>query len=179
MSDDDTVWIRTAPAPDGSTYVVTLEIGQDIAVILDHDRALAYAYEVLRAVVTAEYDAAVIAQLKDKGIPEATAVEVVRILRLDRPPPDDTATAPLMIFPGVSRQTRKPFLRIDIDDKQAGEWTLEDARSNALAVLEAHAIADLDSAYYRAMTNLVQVPPEIGRTMVGELVNYKDQDTQP
>ena len=175
MSDtaaDRAVWIKTDPTPDGSGYIVTLEVGQDTARILTPDEAMAHAAGVLAAAHRAEYDAAVLAQLTKLGIDREGTVMVVRQLRADRPPLDPAVTYPLTLEPCVNG-AGVPFITVASPGHEQGQWTTTDARSHAIAVLECVAVADLDAAYLRALTGLIGLDKNRARRAVEDLVNYR------
>jgi hypothetical protein len=171
--DAGTVWIRTEPTDSGG-YVVVLSAGDDVAVTMDRDRVMNYAHELLRAVAIAEYDAAVFAQVtRGLSLPKAAAAEVVRTLRADRPPLDDRATEPFVFEPGVSRRSSKGFLQIVLGGQTLGQWELADAREHVLTILEAYAVADLDSAYQRALVGVIGIEPGRAQAVIEDLVNFR------
>ena len=169
---DREVWIKTDPTPDGTGYVVTLEVGQDTARILTPDEAMAHAAGVLAAAHRAEYDAAVLAQLTKLGIERESVAMLIRQLRDDRPPLDPAATHPLTLEPCVNA-AGKPFITVASPGREQGQWTTEDARSHAIAVLECVAVADLDAAYLRALTGLIGIDRSRARRVVEDLVNHR------
>jgi hypothetical protein len=168
------VRISTEPSIDSKTYVVTLAASDDVAVILTPDRALQYALGILRAAHHAAYDAAVLRQMTIKvGVPMEAAAEVVGSLRADRPPLDHEATRPLRLEPGVNKHL-EPFLVISVNGEQLGQWSVEDAEQHAMFVLSTVVVADLDSAYYRALTGLVNIEEPRARNIVADLANHRD-----
>jgi hypothetical protein len=172
----DTVWIKTEPSIDQASYLVTIEASPDRARVLTPTDALAYASTLLGAVARGEYDAAVLAQMRmllgDGSDADQSIGLIIGDLRDDRPPLDDSATAPLRFDPGVNRDG-EPFLGVWLEDQQLGQWTLPDARAHALAVLEAVTVADLDTGYYRTLTGLVNIEPERARTVVADLGKWR------
>jgi hypothetical protein len=169
----DAVWVKTEPTVDGSAYVVTIEASDDVAVTLDPDRALRYAWGVLDAAHRAAYDAAVFKQLTKLGIEVPAAAMVVDQLRSDRPPLDAEATKPLGFDPGVSQSTEEAFLAILIGGERVGQWNVEDARGHALAVLESVAVADLDGGYYRALIGSVGLDENRARQVVEDVGSHR------
>lgn len=170
----DSVWIKTEPTFDGSAYVVTLEASDDVAVTLDPDRALRYAWGVLDAAHRAAYDAAVMRQLGSLTSQEA-AGQIVKELRDDRPSLDSQVTKPMSFEPGVSVFTGEPFLVVIINGKRVGQWSFDDAREHALAVLENVAVADLDGAYYRALVGSVGLDEPRARNVVADIANHRGE----
>jgi hypothetical protein len=63
----DAIWIKSEPDAQGR-YHLYLELGEDDVVPLGVDDAYGWAREVLSAVAAAEYDAAVMRQLKSLNI---------------------------------------------------------------------------------------------------------------
>lgn len=170
----NTVWIKTEPTIDGSTYVVTIEASEDRSVILTPDRALRYASTILNHVARAEYDAAVARQLGNLIEDRKMLGQMVTDLRQDRPPISDDATTPLSFEGGVSAFTGKAFLHIAIDGKKIGQWDIPDAKAHALAVLEAVSAADLDSGYYRVLRSMVGLDENTARRVIGDLGKWRD-----
>ena len=167
---DTAVWIRTEPVP-GGDYIAILEVDGFGGTILDRTTALRYAYGLLQAAATAEYEALVVAQMLEKEVGTTDVAEFIAALRQHRPA--SVSLPPLTFVPGVSQSTREGFLRVDIDGQQAGQWSLEEARDNALGLLEAHAVAILDSAYYRTLTEVVGVKPDVARAAITDLARLR------
>lgn len=174
----DNVWVKTEPSVDGTTYTVTIEASPDVAVVLDHDRAARYAWGVLDAAHRADYDAAVLRQMRDKlGVDLRTIAQLVTDMRADRPPLDDAGTYPLRLEPGVAADGGHGFLRLSIgDDREpVGQWTTEDARQHALHVMESVKVADLDAGYRRALVGIVGVSDSTAQQAVGDLANFRER----
>lgn len=171
----DAVWVKTEPAVDGSTYVVTVEATNDVAVTLDPERATRYAWGVLDAAHRAAYDAAVLKQMTRKlKLDLSAAGQLVTDLRNDRPDLDHGATAPLILEPGVTK-TLKPFLKVSLSNGNVlGQWSFEDARQHALHVLESVKVADLDGAYHRALVGQVGIDSERARNVVDDVGSYRN-----
>lgn len=174
MSDEQKVWIKTEPTTDGSAYVVTLEASNDVAVTLNPDRALHYAWGVLDAAHRAAYDAAVFKQMLSLVEDENAAGELIARLRDDRPPLESEKTHPMGFEPGVSLFTKDPFLVVLINGERVGEWTVDAAREHAMFVLESLAVADLDGGYYRALIGAVGLDENRARQVVEDVGNFRD-----
>lgn len=172
MSDEQSVWIKTEPSVDGSTYIVTVEIDDDKAIRLDPHSAPNYALAILQAIARAEYDAAVFTQLGHLIPDVQTVMRLVVDLRKDRPEIDTSATKPLEIEPGVNSKA-EPFLAVLIDGKKVGQWTMADAREHVLSALETTVVADLDAGYYRALTGLVGLDQGRARQVVSDLRKHR------
>lgn len=168
----DAVWVRTEPSLDGRTYVVTVEASEDLACTLSPQEATQYALAVLTAASRADYDASVARQMTKVVGSKDAVLQLVTDLRRDRPPLDDSATAPLTFEPGVNSK-HQPFLLLKLNGEPVGQWDVEDARSHALAVMEAVVCADLDSAYYRALTSLVGIEEPRARNVVEDLARWR------
>lgn len=175
-ADHDAVWIKTEPTVDGSAYVVTIEASDDRSVVLTPDRALRYADAVLAYVARAEYDAAVVKQLRNLVDDMQAVGQIVTDLRNDRPPIADDATAPLSFESGVSAFTGEAFLHIAIDGKKVGQWDIPDAKAHALEVLESVSVADLDSGYYRALRSRVGLDESRARQVIDDLGKWRRGD---
>lgn len=172
MKEKSTIWIKTQPDIEG-TYRVVLETGEDASIFLDEHAAMAYASEILRAVASAEYDAAVLAQMSriaQKGEVDEMSAMVVTDLRQERPPLQ--WSTPLALVPGVSHRTRKAFLTVELNGLAVGQWDLKDAREHAAFVVEAVHAADLDNAFYRLMRKM-DVDDPTARSAVGNLAKHR------
>ena len=168
---DDTLWVSTDPTPDG-VYRVNLMWGPDKALVLDQETAMAHAREVLNAAAEAEYDAAVAKQLQARGVDQRAAAQMVVDLRAERP--EVTPTTPMRLVPGVSAFTGQPFIALHMDGKAIGQWSTADARQHALYVLMSVRVAELDSAYLRALRGAVGLDDATARAVVGDLATHRD-----
>lgn len=173
----DEIWINTGLVD--NTYRPVIVFGEGDELPLDIETALTYAMEMLRAVATAEHEAAVYAQLSkisiqagDPDKAQELAGMVIAGLRDDRPEP--VSTVPLRLVPGVSAFTGKAFLSIEIRGKAVGQWTAEDARDHALTMLMLTIVADLDSAYLRALRALIGLDLDTATAVVNDLQNFRD-----
>ena len=172
MSDGE-IWIKTEPTVFGETYVVSVQFGEDRAVTLTPTRALEYASTVLAHAQRAEYDAAVLKQLRTKGIGDDQAImSMIVDMRKDRPPVDGEPTAPMQLSEGVNAEA-KPFLAIHLDGSKWGQFEVRQAREHALGVLEAVEAADLDAGYYRILTGAVGLEEGVARAVVNDLASYR------
>jgi hypothetical protein len=168
------VWVRTDRPPGASNYVVTLETDQDTSRVLTPDEALQHAAGILAAVTRAEYDAAVLRQLVDlQGLQAEAAMQMVKEMRTDRPPLDPAATDPMAFEPGVAMAGWRPFLIVELHGRPVGQWSMADARSHALAVLEAVTVADLDSGYYSTLIGAIRLEKSVARQVVDGLKKYR------
>ncbi len=172
---DDGVWIKSEPSLDGSTYMVTVEASDDLARVLTPDDALQYAWGVLAAAQRADYDAAIIKQLRKLDLPLDAVGQMIADLRNDRPALDPAHTQPLRLQSGVN-QKYEPFLLLYIGgaEEPAGQWTVHDARQHALTVLEVVSAAELDSAYYRALVGQVGIDGPRARNVVEDISNFRE-----
>ena len=166
LGDGETaVWIRSVPA--GKTFIAVLESTDDSSLPLTFETSAAYAQSILAAVARAEYDAIVLRQLSDKlKLDLQTAGQMVGDLRADRPPA--VSSFPLRLKPGVNSK-KEPFLTVEINGEDVGQWDLEAARKHALAALEAPYVADLDAGYLRALIGVVGVEEHVARNVVADL----------
>jgi hypothetical protein len=141
------VWVRTVPSLDGTHYTSVLEISDDIACSLNGTVSVRHALAVLDTCARAEYDAAVIRQL---GNTPETGVSVVTAIRKTRTIIGWPTR--LTLTPVVSSTTGRALVHVRIDGHVVGQWTLDDARAHAVAVLEAQESAELDTAYLLTIT---------------------------
>jgi hypothetical protein len=171
VAEPDAIWVISDVAPDG-TYVTTVQAGDDLAVTLDRQRALAYAVALYTAVGYAEYDAAVLKQLTTLGVGERMAARCVADLRADRAPVDDAATAPLRFVPLVTA-AREPALFVEVNRRRISQWTPADGRQHAGHVLDIVAAVDLDAAYLRFLRGPVALDDDRARAVVGTLGEHR------
>lgn len=164
-----TVWVRTQPSASGRAYVVTIDLTDDHSTTLKPTEAAEYARYVLAAAMRAAHDAAVFAQLDQRGLSRDLIIETIRSLRDDRPPLR-TATPVLKLDPGINA-AGEPFLHLTLPTGTVlGQWNVDDARHHAHAVLEAVHAADLDAAYYRHLVGAARVDEATARAAVGDLL---------
>lgn len=180
----DAVWVTSELAVDGA-YILSIEFSDDVAVSLDIKQARAYGIEVLRAVVIAQYDAAVFRQFTHKlHAPPNQAAQAIKSLREDRPPLDRAALGPLSITPLVSADTGDPFLEcvvavprgrstaLDHDGQRRWHWSAAEAREHAHYVLEHSNTIDLDSAYRRWLIAACDIEANLALQVVHDLGNF-------
>lgn len=182
---ENEVWIFTEPTIDDSGYMVTINAGKDKATTLDPDAALRYAQHLLWVCSRAEYDSLVAKQLYEaiKGNPmegeppERSAIYMVNELRKDRPDLDDSVTFPLTFSAGVNRRW-EPFIKVDVEGQEQGQWDLPAARRHALGVLEAVHVADLDAGYKRLLTGVIGIEPGRAANMIDHLSELRGDPFQ-
>lgn len=180
---DRSIYIKTDPTTDGYriTYRVTLELSEDDVHILSREQAYAHAGHVLAAAQRAEYDAAIIRQLRptltEKGRKPDEALRdaamILNDIRQERPPLPDPPT-PLCLKPGVSQRTGNGFLAVHVGEEAVGQWEVEDARQHALVVLECIEAADLDGGYLKTLTGTLGIPHGTAENMVGDIANHRE-----
>jgi len=172
MTDDDHVgciWLRTTPGP-GTTFRVTLEISDDIAADLGRGLALVHARSVMAAVAHAEYDAAVVAEMRNIGMPDHSVAGIVQELRSRRR--GLSWPTPLSLVPLVASRTGLPMLHAVIRGNVVGTWDVADAREHVLACLECVEVAELDSAFLESLMKLDVDEPR-ARAMVCDLERFR------
>ncbi|MEU8040913.1 hypothetical protein [Streptosporangium sp. NPDC049078] len=172
-----TIWVQSDPLPNG-TYAAAIHYNDDTARILDRPAGLAYAAEVVAAATYAEHDAAVLRQLVAAGVDLHAAGHTISALRVDRPPLNDGATAPLRLIPGIATSGRG-FLRVDIAGEQVGQWSPADARDHASNVLTVLAATTLDAAYRRHLIGPLGLDEARARIVVGDLGDHIRALTSP
>lgn len=181
MSEDEelgSVWITSAPDEAGH-YHVAIETDADTSFPMDVTNAYAWAREVLSAVAAAEYDAAVVKQMRIKlDVPQEAIGLIVSEIRADRAAEVPLSMVPgLGMTPGVSAFTGKGFLALSVRGKRVGQWELEDARQHALALLLAIEVAVLDGAYLRALEN-IGLERNQALNVIDDLINFRDPPLQ-
>jgi hypothetical protein len=159
--------------PDG-TYRVSVAVGEDRVWQLDRDAAIRYGVTVLAVVQTAEHDAAVFTMLTQRlGLELNLAGQFLgNHLRPDRPPADETATAPLAFRPGVTK-AGKPFIMLMLDGQPFGQLDLPEARDHGRFVIESSVAVDLDAALHRVLIGVLGLDDRTARAVVGDLATHR------
>lgn len=168
---ENAVWIRTEPTIDGAGWMVTMELDADHTLALDRAAAMECAYVILGSAAYAEYDASVLRQMRAR-VDDEHAMRLVVDLRKDRPDLDWSLMAPFSLVPGVNSKA-EPFLTVHMKGEPVGQWSLPDARTHAITILEALVVADLDAAYLRCLKGVVGLDDPIARTVVGDLADFR------
>jgi hypothetical protein len=168
------IWVKAGVDLDG-TYRLVVEYNADTAETFDQPGATAYASEIFTAVAYAEYDAAVLTQMTTGwGLPPEEAVEVVRGLRGDRPPLNDTALGLLRLAPRIAARTSKPFLACSLSShSMTWQWDPQDANQHAGYVVQCYPVATLDSAYRRYLVGVVGIDQGRAMHVVEDLANWR------
>lgn len=172
----DGIAVCCEPVEDG--YAIGLSIGEDRSIILDRDQAEEYALAVLRTVMHARYDAAVIKQMRHRlKQPDQSAAHVVESLRLGRADAradDAHATAPLTFVPGVSAFTGEPFVQIRFDGNTISQLDIQNATTHALGVLQVRDAVDCDTDYYRFLTTDLKIGKLRARNVIEDVALWYD-----
>jgi hypothetical protein len=165
------VWVESDVHADGR-YGITVRAG-DVARGLSEQEALVHAAAVLVAVQRAEYDAATLSLLTSIGIDNETAVLSIQELRTARPVIDPEALAPLLLAPGVSAFTGKPFLTVMAGDLTVGQWSVDQARRHAVAALEVAEVVRLDQALFDWLVSEVDLDEGRARAVVHSIGEHR------
>jgi hypothetical protein len=166
------IWVSSEMTGDGE-YAVTVTFSPDQVVSLPTDKALDYARAVIELAQRAEYDAAILAQLTDKGgLPVRTAAEYIADSIRPFREPISTGTQ-LSLLPGVSSGTMRPFLGIELDGNLIGEWTVADALDHGYAVLDTISVTGLDNGYYRSLVERLGVDESRARAIVTSIADFR------
>lgn len=155
--------LHTCPV-DGK-YQAVLDLENGTCYALTAEGTIKHAKNVMRAITQAEYDAAVLKQLKGNN-----AVQVIALLRDTRAPIE--WASPLTLEPNVSNTTGEAYLTIRINGSPVGHWTPSEARIYALGVLEAYEVANCDNEYFSIMTTVGLEEP-LSRRLISDLESYR------
>jgi hypothetical protein len=156
--------------PDGATeYLVSVVINDDDVLPLTGESAMSYAAAVTRAATIAQHDAAVIKLLGRLGVSTAVAATMIVDLRDGREPLDPSTTYPLRYEPIVSATSFAPFVHVWLRDKRISQWTPEDCFQHAGHVMQSMTGVDLDTAFYRYLTEKIDLDPPTARAAVSGL----------
>lgn len=171
MTDDEgTLWVRTEPTPDGEKYVATLSWGQDRARSMTAEEASAYAGSMLRAAMTATYDAAVARQLQNVLGSDDDPGFVPMLTRLREQRPARPSVPPLTITPGINAEL-KPFLHLHDGKEAVGQLDVPAAVDHFLAMMIAAIVSDLDQEYYQTLLSF-DIDPGLARRSVDGLIEH-------
>lgn len=165
------IWAMSDLQPDG-VYMVTISFSDDDAFTLNDDQAFLYASAIIEIANIAEYEAAILAQLKKATkMKETEAAEfIAKYFRPKRSIP--VTGTPVSLVPGISRQTKKAFLIIRYGNKDIGQWDYADAMDHAHAVLDIIFVARLDNIYHHVMKTQVGVDDGRARVIIADLAKY-------
>ncbi len=183
MDEIDQILVTTAPLPNSSRYAVEVQIGEDIAVHLPQGKVQDYARRAIQVAAWADYDAAVVKQMRDIAIADHTQQEVTEIvsaavvyLRKQRA---NSGTVRLLanprfaLTPGVSAFTGKGFITLYLDGQTIGQWDPDDVRSHAMGVLDAGLVADLDGTYKAWLLKEIKLDEATAGRVVGTLKEFR------
>lgn len=171
MTDDDdspgeTVYV-TSQVDDENRYHVHLELGDDEIVPLTDEFAKSWAAHVLKAVSVAEYEAAIYLSMTSFGVEPEAVAQVIGRMRHQRPTPDPVMEN-LDVRGALNAQTKEACLFVFRHGSIAGTWTLSDARTHALHILESQTVADLDTQYLAELC-VAGISPQQARAAVFSL----------
>ena len=176
---ESTIWVRTEPTRKGNGYVVVVDVTDDRSLRFTPREALMWCQAVLGAVALAEYDVAVTRQMTSGlGLPLEPVAMLISEIRGDRPPLPTVRG--LEIGYGVARDehadgaTYRPFITLHLDGEGVAQLTVEQGRHHALAMIEVPIVADLDSAYARALVGIVGIERDQATRAVHDLASYRD-----
>ena len=160
------VWVESDRTPTGA-YRATIHPTPDVSISipLDYRRATAYALAVVTACEYADYDAAVIAQMRAAGLGLTDAAGYVAALREMRRPVADSDTTPLTYVPIVSQHDWRPYVHVYLHDEPLTQWTPDEARGHAMHVLSAVVAAHLDQRYYWHLIRTGATPEQAAMTV--------------
>lgn len=173
MTDGGTIWVRTEPTPDGSAFMATISIGDDVVIGLDVESMGHYVANLTRVLTRAEYDALVFEQVAQvSGGTEQEILDDVEIVLRELRKKRDTIEWPsgwrLTFRDGVNPQG-DGFIAIAVDGTMIGQWTPEELRGHRNAVLEAVATAQLDENYLEVLMTMMDLPEDAARNAVDSL----------
>lgn len=147
-------------------YHPELQFGQDIVLSLERDVAVPYALSLLRAASDAEYDANVMKQMLVISDDRAGASLMVSAVRDFRPDPVPSSL-PITFRPILDADKVEPWVEVSVNGTFVGSWSLETARSHAMACLEAEREAHSDQAYRAVLVDVVDLDLSTAQTIVG------------
>lgn len=173
------VTVTTVPLT-GTTngeYGVRIAFGDDITLALTARQATSYGRAALRAAVEAELMAGIAHQhlclgqeLKGEILPLLAAIGA----RLT--PPSNGATAPLTFLPGLGRHPETgdvvAVVKVDAHGRHLTTSRAVETRDHAMHVLESAAASYVDHAYYRVLTEDVDLDKDVALATVADVADY-------
>ncbi len=174
--DDSTMWVTTEPsAVAPRRFVVRIGWAPGLTEVMEPARARRYAAEVIAVAARAEYEYAVLHLAEDRlQLSRAVSAQLIADLREKRPPANRDATAPVLFTAGVSAFTGEPYLTIFNDREETiGHLSPAAARSHAVAVLEAIAVAEDDTALTSALVDVIGIDPARANGVLADLDNHR------
>jgi hypothetical protein len=168
------LWINSDPRDDGS-YTVTVSLQGDRTWAFTPFKLRRYAAGALRVVAEAEYEQAVINQLRAGGVDLMGALETVAALRHHRPANDAARDCPLHYESGVNPQG-KAFIKIMVGNEQVGQLDPPALRGHAMHAYEADPVADLDAAYRKVLTQVVGLSDDMALSAVSDLGDHREPE---
>jgi hypothetical protein len=165
------LWITSDPRDDGS-YTVTVSLQGDRTWAFTPFKLRRYAAGALRTAAEADYEQAVIDQLRAGDVDLRVVLETVAALRHFRPANDAARDCPLHYEPGVN-PAGKAFVKIMVDDQQVGQVDPAELRRHAMVAYEAEVVAELDAAYRKVLVRVVGVTDEEAIGAVTDLGDHR------
>jgi hypothetical protein len=171
---DQSIWVMTDWDVAHGGYCLAVHFSDDTSHSLTPEQAVAYAVAVTEASAAASYDAAVFTQLTTKlKMPLAMVGEVLKHMRARRKK-DTWRAGPMTLQPGISAFTGKPFLTC----RAAGlrwQWDPSEAQQHARHVLEAVTGADLDTNYFRTLTEDFEIGMDRATQVVHDVGSFRSE----
>lgn len=161
--------------PDGK-YAVGIHYGLDHSVALNPLQALTYVTKLYRVASSAEYGAAVLAQLSTLGLSDDKALPTVGEILGKAWDGLDLANT-VQAIPLIAKADRRPCVRFDLENKPFAHIQVPaaDAREHAAAVQHAAANVLLDSEYHRFLRGPLNLPDDRARDLVADLAQHRIQ----
>lgn len=174
-----TVWVQSGVSAIG-TYTCEITYTDDTAPrVLSPGEVGPYADTLTLAVVQAEYQAAIIAQLRSvRGLTARDAWDVTLALRESTPQIDQKPITPLLVRASVGMKSGLPYLSIRLaGTRTRWRWDPASALEHAGYVRETVLVADLDAAYRRHLVGHVGLDDATARAMVRALSMHRHPRT--
>ena len=173
MNESEGLWVCSDIAPDG-TYVVTVNLDDDLAFTLDETDTFRYIRYIWDVVARAEHDAAVVAQLKDLvGLELDELAMALKDIRTEHRPLPIASEWPVSFVGMVSHRDLIPRVTIHMKGKPVGQVDTADLIGHAVGVMDALATVDLDAGYYTWLVTECGLPEHSARGAVGALYRYR------
>lgn len=178
--------VLSATMPDGN-YGLSIEFGNDRAIVLDRAAALAYAEACCHQAATADHGAAVVRLLIERlGTP---AEDAATFVRTNLVPNTSTAaaTGPARFIATVGRAkhprpdagTYIGRIRLHYEGVEQGWIEPAELRTHATDVLTALAMTELDTQLLRTLVDVIGLDEPRARHVVHDLIEFMPGIREP
>ena len=141
--------------------------------MLSPKQVMDHAQGVIAASHRAAYDAAIVQQLSERlRMSPGAVAAMARKQREGREPLDPAATAPLVLEPQVAGRTGEPRVRVSVDLRRVGDWSVAEADAYARTMLAAQQRAEDETVYRQLLMATVGMTDWQAQNAVADLSTF-------